>query len=483
MIVELDEVAARVARSYWPLLLVMLVLPMLLVGMALTHGAPVYTAQTRLDASSRVSDAAPGDAGVSAVVSQVKAFATSYNVLAGVLRDQHIQRAPVKVAKKVQVNGLGTSTVVELSVSDPDPQVARRLTDALGVAVTAEINEANQGALNAQIARLDKQISNTQKQLGSASRRVVRDPLNVTAANEKDRLSSEVADLRADRTDLRGQLIGLVTGVLIAVMIETFRPTVPGPGRVARRLGVPLLGTIDKRSDRLADAGRRVRLAAKRNNVVQVVLVNTGRGPVPVDLVAKVAGAVYGSSSRTHERGFPTIAGLDDTASAAGDSNSTEETPRAVEARTAAEAGTDAGVDAGTDAGADAGGEAAGGHGGSDHEYRPGAARGNGSGSRSRRAGSPGTTIIRSGTSLIMKRSDQVMTVAERASARAVCHVHAIEDVDPGGDTDRVGVVAVAGPVTRAAALDAVRDLIAASGWPLLGVIATSRKTKGSART
>jgi hypothetical protein len=57
--------------------------------------------------------------------------------------------------------------------------------------------------------------------------------------------------------------------------------------------------------------------------------------------------------------------------------------------------------------------------------------------------------------------------------------VHAFEDMDPGTDTETVGVVAVAGPVTRLAALEAIRDLVAASGWPLLGVIATSRRIKG----
>jgi hypothetical protein len=56
--------------------------------------------------------------------------------------------------------------------------------------------------------------------------------------------------------------------------------------------------------------------------------------------------------------------------------------------------------------------------------------------------------------------------------------VHAFEDIDPGSD-EEVGVVVVVGPVTKAAGLETVRDLVAASGWPLLGVVATSRKIKG----
>jgi hypothetical protein len=34
----------------------------------------------------------------------------------------------------------------------------------------------------------------------------------------------------------------------------------------------------------------------------------------------------------------------------------------------------------------------------------------------------------------------------------------------------------VAGPVTPVSGLESVRDLVAASGWPLLGVVATDRK-------
>jgi capsular polysaccharide biosynthesis protein len=474
MIVEIDEVAARVIRSYWLLLLVMLVVPVLLVGMVMKGKAPAYMAQTRLDASSKVTDAAPGDAGVSVVVSQVKAFATSYNVLSRVIRDQHINRQPLKVAKKIQVNGLGTSTVVELTVSDPDPAVARKLTDALGVAVVGEINKSNQGSLNAQIASIDKQIAKAQKRLGTVNRTVVNNPFNVAAANEKDRLSSEIADLRTDRTTLRGELVsagraavvqpavlqprqdpavmmsvlaglvGLIGGILIAVLLEILRPTVPGAHRVARRLGVPLLGKIDRGAAQLSDTGRRIRLAAKRENLTQVALVSTGRGPVPVDLVSKVAAAVYGDSSTVIRP--PTIAGLDD-----------------------AQISPDADDDAiATDQGRY----------GADGEDPTAGTSSNGDG-RSHTPVKPGTTIIRTGTALMVKRSQRVEAVAEQAAARAICHVHAFEDIDPGADTETVGVVAVAGPVTRLSALQSVRDLVAASGWPLLGVVATSRKIRG----
>ncbi|MCQ0015846.1 hypothetical protein [Actinomadura madurae] len=68
--------------------------------------------------------------------------------------------------------------------------------------------------------------------------------------------------------------------------------------------------------------------------------------------------------------------------------------------------------------------------------------------------------------------------VTQPVPLRQLCHVHAFEDIDPGSD-EEVGVVVVVGPVTRVSGLETVRDLVTASGWPLLGVVATSRKIKG----
>ncbi len=80
---------------------------------------------------------------------------------------------------------------------------------------------------------------------------------------------------------------------------------------------------------------------------------------------------------------------------------------------------------------------------------------------------------------MITKKSEvSPSEVTQPVPVRLLCHVHAFEDIDPGSD-EAVGVVVVVGPVTRVAGLETVRDLVAASGWPLLGVVATSRKFKG----
>ncbi|MGI5207008.1 hypothetical protein ACQEU6_36205 [Spirillospora sp. CA-108201] len=448
---EIDEVAARVVRSYWALLLVMTVLPLVLVGLAMNGREPPYTAGTRLQASSRATDAAPGDAGVSIVVSQVKAFATSENLLGGVLRQQRVDRSTLKTAKAIGVTGLGTSTVVELSVKDRDPAVARRLADAIGAAVVKEINESNQGSVRRQMDGIDKRVRDLEKKLGPLSRRAGAQPNpDIGAANERERVQAELTDLRSNRSDLQTQLssagtasvvqpavlaprtnpvvmtaavaglVGLVGGILIAVVTETARPTIPGQRRVARRLGVPLLGWVDREPEQLADLGRRIRLAVKKEGVGRIALVGAP-GPLPADLVSSIASAVYGDETKV----------------------------------VTARPGDD-----------DPDGD--GGEGGTSPD-------GGGPGEKS------GTAVARAGGGIaVMTKKSEISPseTGQAAPVRRLCHVHAFEEIDPGAD-DEVGVVVVVGPVTRAAGLETVRDLLAASGWPLLGVVAASRKIKG----
>lgn len=469
---EIDEVAARVVRSYWALLLVMTVLPLTLVALYMNGQVPPSVAESRLQASSKATDAAAGDAGVSIVVSQVKAFATSENLLKTVLREQRVDRSTVEVRKAIAVTGLGTSTVVELAVKDTDPVVARKLADAIGAAVVREINVSNQGTIKQQMDEIDKRVRDLEEKLGPLARRAGAQPVpDIAAANERERVQAELTDLRSNRSDLMTQLtsagtasvvqpavlapesnpmimmsviaglVGLIGGILIAVVTEMVRPTIPGQRRVARRLGVPLLGWADRGPARLADLGRRVRLAAKKEGVGRVTLVGAP-GPLPAELVSAVAAAVYGDETKVV-------------------------TSRAARAR----------PDDGDDGPAKAGGKTG----------KTGEPDGDGTDGPSLNSSGPGgtsgTSVVRAGggTAVMTKKSAEVSPseVTQPVPFRQLCHVHAFEDIDPGAD-DEVGVVVVVGSVTTVAGLETVRDLVAASGWPLLGVVASSRrKIKG----
>ncbi|XRQ11447.1 hypothetical protein ACN3XK_11350 [Actinomadura welshii] len=463
---EIDEVAARVLRSYWAVLLAMTVLPMALVALVLSGQEPPSVAQSRLQAGVDPADAGAGDAGTSIVVSQVKAFATSDTLLRDVLREERIDRSAPKVAKAVEVSGLGTSAVVELSVKDTDPVVARKLTDAIGAQVVREINESNQGAIRERMAEIDKRVRKLEAKLGPLSRQAGGPNPDIAAANERERVQAELGDLRSNRSDLLTRLttagtasvvqpavlaprtdpmimmtaiaglVGLVGGILVAVLAEMVRPTIPGQRRVARRLGVPLLGWADRGPAQLADLGRRVRLAAKREGLDRVTVVGAP-GPPPAELVSAVASAVYGDDVYGNE----TRPGTSGKAAGGPSPQDTD--------------------------------------GSSSHDADAPSKNSDG------RGGGKSTSVVRaSGTAVMAKRPGETSPteITQPVRVRRPCRVHAFEDIDPGAD-DTVGVVVVAGRVTTAAGLETVRDLVAASGWPLLGVIATSRKANSRRKT
>ncbi|TDC81926.1 hypothetical protein [Actinomadura sp. 7K507] len=486
---EIDEVAARVFRSYWAVLLVMTVLPVTLVALLMAGQEPPSVAESRLQASGEATDAGSGDASASIVVSKVKAFATSDTLLRDVLRRQGVDRSARKVAKAVEVSGLGTSTVVELSVKDTDPVVARKLADAIGAEVVREINESNQSAIRQRMDEIDERSRELVEKLGPLAREAGGPAPDIAAANERERVQSELADLRSNRSDLLTQLtsagtasvvqpavlapesdpiimmsaiaglVGLVGGILIAVVAEMLRPTIPGQRRVARRLDVPLLGWADKGPSQLADLGRRVRLAAKKEDVGRVALVGAP-GPLSAELVSSVASAVYGDETRP----APARPGQPRAGASA------QERP--------------------DDPGRSGPGRSEQVHGKPGESHADGNAPSLNSGGT---GGAKSTSVVRAGgggAAVIAKKPAEVSPteVTQPVPVRRVCHVHAFEDIDPGAD-DTVGVVVVVGRVTTVSGLETVRDLVAASGWPLLGVVATSGKapsrtgTTGSRRS
>ncbi|HST66772.1 MAG TPA: hypothetical protein VLM05_16420, partial [Mycobacteriales bacterium] len=66
---------------------------------------------------------------------------------------------------------------------------------------------------------------------------------------------------------------------------------------------------------------------------------------------------------------------------------------------------------------------------------------------------------------------------AGRVPLERVCLLEELgTDVGTSAEAEAIGLVVVAGPVTRLSAVHAVRDLQAASGWPVLGVLAERKR-------
>lgn len=419
---EIDEVGARLLRQYWPVLLAAILLPALLTGLYVIRQPQTYTATARVVASDKVPQVSGEAAGV---VAHARAYATSRDVVAAAIKDVGAGRSADYVIKRVNVIGIGTSPVVALTVTDSDPKIAKDLTDALAIEVTKQLTTSKGSGLQDTIAQIDKQITALQGQRAKAEASAANDPKNLLKQLEVQGRDRQISDLTSERNRLAtlaattGQprvverpalpahadpsglfgrvslaaLFGLVVGIILAACVETLRPTVPGPQRVARRLNVPLLGWADGRDADLAGLVRGLRLAARRAHVSTIALT----GKVDTALPAQLTRAV-------------------------GEGDAAWPSPD---------------------------GKLAG-------DYTP-----------DRSSAETSLTILAA-----------EIRAEQRRPALRIC---ALADVDE-NDPESVGLVVVAGPVTQLADLHGTRDLLAASGWPLLGVVANTTRKKGTRR-
>jgi len=325
---ELNELGRRIFRRHWRLIatcLALSVAAVLLFGL-IGHGA-TYTASARLvldtaDPNSRQES--------TVVVDTAKAIATSpAQVRAALERAKITDRQAAEIAKNhVLVRGLGTSAVLQLSVSDRNRYVAAALTNALaGRVIQARLAVSNGqlqqtlgdlqkriDELNSKIAELDVQTDALAVQLagvGTAAQastlRSQRDGLlqsrdllvQQRSVAESERVSLLSADAtrpkpsvissatvpgHADSSHLvsylaLGILLGLIVGIGCAGTIELIRPALVGGDAIARELGIPFLGSLP--AEPLARAPRalhtlraRLRLAADAAEIETVGVVS-----------------------------------------------------------------------------------------------------------------------------------------------------------------------------------------------------------------
>jgi capsular polysaccharide biosynthesis protein len=326
---ELREAFRRVLIQHWVLIGVLVVAGVVAAAVH-AHQTPLYTASTRLvlgtdDPKSRTESGSIADTG--------KAIATSLTQVRRALEDANVpDRNPVEVAKRhVFVRALGTSGVVQLSVSDKDARIARDLANALAQRVIRVRSEVTTGQLQSVLSDLAKRVDELNLKISTVDQKI--DTLNIQMAQARSATTANA--LRARRDDLSrqrdffaqqrsvleserisvlssdalrpkasvisaaslptkhdssalgqemilGALLGLVLGIGIAGLIETFRPTVVGSDSLAREFDTPLLGAIPTGKDdgawnMLGHIGLRLRLAAEGVGAHSVGLVAVGQ--------------------------------------------------------------------------------------------------------------------------------------------------------------------------------------------------------------
>jgi hypothetical protein len=326
--VDLNEAGQRIFKHHGVLIALMTVIglsvPLLL---AQVQGED-YSASARLviggvdtrdgQEAAALADTALGLATTPAVIAQ--AVSTS-----GATRDQ------VEVALNVQVDPVGSSGVLQLTVTDSDPAVAASLaktlateivqlrTDVVTGGTQTLLTETGQqiDALTQNIADIENQLAelpqpilpaqpsaafttlNLRHQEAVAQRAALegqRQVLSQTLATTvqpkviDDSAATGIAVPRALPTRLAvGALLGLLVGIALAAAVESLRPTL-GRTALARQLGAPLLGHLPRRPEQdtaLRDPwlANYLTLAAKEADVHSVQLVPVGQ-PADVDRLA-----------------------------------------------------------------------------------------------------------------------------------------------------------------------------------------------------
>jgi capsular polysaccharide biosynthesis protein len=324
---ELSEVARRIFGQHWRLIIfcVFFVLAGIAFASLARGGSDTYTASTRLvldtqDPKTRSESTSISDT--------AKAIATSPSQVRTALKDAHVtNRDPLDVARNhVSTRALGTSAVVQLSVSDRNRRVAAAVANALAARVIRARLEVSGGQLKQVLSNLGQQIDDLTTRIAHVDAQI--DKLNVGLANalgahaanalrsrrdaatrSRDFLAQQRGVLESERVSLLstdalrpkpsiispaavpesadaspwlsylllGTLLGLILGVGCAGLMEVIRPTLVGGDVLARELGTPLLGTLPNEPDGPASSGlpvvsARLWLAAEAAGVETVAL-------------------------------------------------------------------------------------------------------------------------------------------------------------------------------------------------------------------
>jgi capsular polysaccharide biosynthesis protein len=434
--VEIDEVAARLLRQYWVLLAVCIAVPLVAVSLITANQPNVYAASARIITGSTVPQTS---AEADAVASQVEAIATGRSAVIKALDAAGAHRNLNDfTSNNIAVSGLGSSQVIDLTVTDRSPQVAQQVSRVLAVEAVRSINNVGQSGLRAALTANDQEIVRLSQQRAVKAKKAAAEPLNQELQSELAGMDQVIANFSGDRSRLLIQagtlglagvidepalpprpeskasvqklalagLLGLVAGILIVSVAEILRPTVPGARRVSRRLGVPTLGQLGKedlagaRTPVVGEMALRLRLVAAHADLRTIALVDVdGKREL-----GAVAAALMQSARLSAADGAPDRAGLD-----GGTMGNQHWTARAESAS---------------------------------------------GGSR------PGLLVKPRGA----------------ATGNATLHIYPLGQMKWVAGTDHVGIVVLSGPVARVSRITALHDLSESSGWPIVGVIGVPRR-------
>jgi capsular polysaccharide biosynthesis protein len=286
--VEVTEAFQRIVRVHFMLLAIFIALGVfgaLVFGYRMNHAETTYTATARLVID--VKDPASLSE-ATAVADLSRAIVTSRSHVGDALAKAGAKRDTGKFVSSIKVSALGTSGVLQITVTDTDPRVAATVANNLAADLiktradinrsqTAELVKTMDDAIDARTA----QINELKGQMDSLS---ITDPRYTGQAQVRAALIADRATYLAKRVDLLategqrprasivdpaqpptrpdlylllidllvGLVVGLLLGVIAAAALESIKPNAVGAGGLARAAGVKVLAELPATTKQLA---------------------------------------------------------------------------------------------------------------------------------------------------------------------------------------------------------------------------------------
>jgi capsular polysaccharide biosynthesis protein len=308
-----------------------------------THDCHTYSASARLQLDLE----SPRSLAESAAIADTgRAIATSPGHVATALDKAAAQRDPFFVARQaVKLNAVGSSSILQLTVTDRDRDTAATLANLLAADVVRTRTDNSRALLQKAVADLDARLAELTRRIGELEARLgsLEPRAGQSGAGEiTNALSAQRTALSSERTAVESQrqtlvttdalrpkaaivdpaqvprrsdrsrrlanlgfglLLGLVIGIGGATFLEIFRPTIVGGDAVARALGVPRLGRLagTHLNGNLRDVNQvrtHLRLAANAARVDTIELLPVDPSMDVHTLAAHLAGAPNGGGAQ-----------------------------------------------------------------------------------------------------------------------------------------------------------------------------------------
>jgi hypothetical protein len=324
---DLDEVIARVLGRHVRLIAVCVIAGLLGAWLIHIDDRKQYEAAVRmvLDSPDPINQSQ-----ASVLADTARGIASGPALLRTALKKVGASRDPVVFGKEnVDVQSLGSSGVLRLVVTDPEPRVAIAMSNTIADAVIAARSQVTEGTAVGAVRSLGRQIADLEDQLLALDARIDRftpkgtsSTSNASSSNaaklgaaerSRDSLTRQLGQLQGELVAIQGQralrpqagvieaatsarplpgrqlpdyllggLLGLILGVGAAAARETLVPTVVGHAALARALGAPILADLPEPPDRcgrkdVALAARHVELAGLAGGVTRVEVMSLDR--------------------------------------------------------------------------------------------------------------------------------------------------------------------------------------------------------------